>query len=340
MKTLIPLTVIAALAASGISSAQTPAYSKPSGYETISLPTGFNFVGIRLAPSIVKSGTFTARTSTTLTDGGLGATFSDLSTSQSYILELGGAGALAGMIMELPGTSFSNNQITGLSGLSDDYLTSYKIRPSQTIGGVFGTGANVTLKKGSFATADAIFIPKADGNGFDTYYHTLDVVISPTLTIPGVWQKVGGTGNQAATPINYLDGFYVQVRGSATSLVVTGQVKTTNTLLPAPQGFSYFSSIYPAGTTLATSNLSAVVTKGSFATADLIFMPKAAGGFDTFYHTQDVVISPTLTIPGLWQQVGGSGNKNDTPITSGFILQRRGEATNLSFSAPSFYSNL
>ncbi len=337
MKQIIPLTALAALAAASPLHAQTPAYSKPSGYETINLQTGFNFVGIRLVESAIVSGTFTSNTSTTLVDSN--ATFS-LNATTLYLVEFGGTGPLKGLILEALGSSFSGNTLSGLSDITADYVAPYTIRPAQTIGGIFGTGANVILQKGSPSTADLIFVPKSSGDGFDTYYHTLDVVVNPSLTIPGAWQQIGNSGNKSTTPLNYLDGFYVQIRGPQKNLVVTGQVKTNSILLPAVQGFSYFSSTFPVGTTLATSELANSVVKGSPSTADLIFLPNNNGGFDTYYHTLDVVVNPSLTIPGVWQQIGSSGNKATTPITSGFIFQRRGASANIPLSPPTFYGNL
>jgi hypothetical protein len=334
MKTLIPLTALAALVATGSLSAQTPAFSKPSGYETISLQPGFNFVGMRLVESAVTSGTFTSNTTTALTDSS--ATFA-LNATTLYLVEFGGNDPVKGMILEALGSSFSGGTLSGLSGITADYLTTYTIRPAKTLGQVFGTGSNVLISKGTAATGDTVIIPNAQG-GFNTFFHSADLVVGPT-TFPGSWQQVGSSGNKSTTPINYLDGFYVQIRGAAKDLVVSGQVKTSATLLPAIQGFSYFSSIYPAGTTLGSSGLASVITKGTAATGDTILLPNGSGGFNTFFHSADLVVGPT-TFPGSWQQVGSSGNKSATPITTGFIFQRRGASANLPFTPPTFYSGL
>lgn len=338
MKQLIPLTALAALLAASSLHAQTPAFSKPSGYETINLQPGFNFVGIRLVESAVVSGTFTANTSTSLTDAN--ASFA-LDANTLYLVEFGGTGSLNGLILEALGSSFSGTTLSGLTGVNADYLTSYTIRPAQTLSGVFGSGSDVLLTKGTQSTGDLVFVPNAQG-GFDTYYHTADVVLPNSTVIAGGWRKVGAGGtNQSATPLNYLDGFYVQIRGNEKSLVVTGQVKTSSTLLPAPLGFSYFSSIYPVGATLGTSGLANSVLKGTQSSGDLILLPDGTGGFLTFFHTADVVLPNSTVIPGGWRRVGAGGTDQSTqPITAGFILQRRGASTNLNFSPPSNYNSL
>lgn len=308
-------------------------YTKPAGYVTLNLKPGFNLVGMQLVESEVKIGTFTSNTATTLVDSN--ANFV-LESNTAYLIELTG-GSLAGGIIEAQGSAFSGTTISGLSGITADYLATYSIRPAKTIAQIFGTGNDVLLAKGSSSTADAIYVPKT-GGGFDTYYHTQDQVISGT-TYPGGWRQVGVSGDKANTFINYLDGFYIQIRTTEKNLVITGNVKTSSSLLPASEGFSYFSSIYPAGTTLDNSGLASSVLKGSSSTADLIFLPKLSGGFDTFYHTQDQVISGT-TYPGGWRQVGVSGDKKDQVISSGFLFQRRGVSTNLPLSPPSSYSSL
>lgn len=332
MKNLIPLTFAAALAASGTSQAQS--FSKPSGYETLKLSPGFNFVGLRLVESPVATGSFTSNTSSTLVDD---KTSFSLDPNALYLVEFKGDGPIAGLILEANGSSFSGNSLSGLAGITADYRSKYTIRESKTIGSIFGNGNDVILKKGTASTGDAVYLPNANG-GFDTYFHSADLVVGGN-TFPGSWQQVGSSGDKSATPVNYLDGFYVQVRGQAKDLVVTGQVKTDSTLLPTPKGFSYFSSVYPVGATLLNSELAKSIKKGTSATGDLVLLPDGSGGFKTFFHSADLVVGGN-TFPGSWQQVGSPGDKGSQALTSGFILQRRGDPANIEITPPDYYSNL
>lgn len=339
MKQFIPITVLAAIFATSSAIANT-AYSTPSGYVTENLQPGFNFVGLTLVNSSVAAGTFTSNTGESLTDSN--ADFSSLAPATQYILEIGGNGPLAGLIMDMPGSVFSGDTISGLTEITADYLAPYTVRPAATVSQVFGSGENVLLQKGTAATADKLFIPNTAGNGFDTYFHTADAPAFPGGPIvAGRWQRLSATGDQANAPINYLDGFYVQILGAARDLVVTGEVKTSVTSLPAVTGFSYFSSIYPVGSTLASSTLADSVTRGTAGTADLIFIPQVGGGFSSFFHTNDAPAFPGGPIvPGRWQQVGVAGDAGTAPFASGFILQRRGASANIPYAPPAFYGQL
>lgn len=330
MKRSIPFSLLAAFAAAGFAAAE-PVYTTPVGYTTANLVPGFNLVGITLHNSIAATGIFDSQTETSLTDSTASFAFD---TAKNYIVEVQASSVVTGTIIEAPGSSFTANTINNLTGITSDYLGAYSIRESATIGGIFGSGASCILTKGTLSTADLVYVPDGSG-GFDIYYHSADVTFP--VPAPGSWQKISGSGNQSTAPINYLDGIYVQIRGSAVELTIAGEVKTKVSSLPAFNGFSYFSSIYPAGTNLGSSGLADFVIKGTTATADLIYMPDGSGGFDIYYHSPDV----TFPVPasGSWQKINGSGNQAETPITSGFILQRRGGSINMQFNPPPSLSN-
>jgi len=335
----ISYSLIAAAAAVGMAYGQNTATTKPVGYETATLASGFNFIGLRLHDSAVLNGTFESSTTDTLVDNE-GTFQTALTAGKLYLVEIN-AGAKQGVIVEVMGGGASQTTLSGLANITADYRTSYSIRPAKTLSSVFGSGATCVLKKGTSATADSVYVPNSSG-GFDTYFHSADTTPFPGApTTPGKWQKIGTTADQGATPVNYLDGFYVEIRGSQVSLTVSGEVKTTPTSLPAIQGFSYYSSVYPAGSTLESSGLASVVTKGTAATADLVFMPVAGGGFGTFYHSADTVPFPGApTVPGKWEKVGGSGNQGAVEITSGMIFQRRGASADLKYTPPASYTGL
>jgi hypothetical protein len=330
----ITLLSAAACGVCGLAFGQSTAYTNPVGYATQTLSPGFSLTGLTLQNPTLAVGTFDANNTVSLTDDT--ANFSVNSTS-SYIVEMLDTSGVPGVMIEVPGTAFSATTISGLTGITSSYLGGYKIRVAATIAGIFGNGATCVLKKGTSLTADLIYAPNSVG-GFDTYFHSADVTVP--VSIPGKWQKVGGgSTDQFNTPLNYLDAFYVQVRGSAVNLVVTGEVKLQSTSLPAINGFSYFSSVYPTGSTLGSSGLAASVLKGTSLTADLISMPNGSGGFDTYFHTASVTVP--VPIPGKWQKVGaGSTDQTATPLTSGFILQRRGVSANIPYAPPASYTSL
>ena len=322
-----------AAAACGIAFGQT-AYTNPVGYSSTTLQPGTQLIGLTLQNATLAQGVFDTNTSTGLTDNE--AAFSMISTS-FYIVEMLTPSGVPGLTIEVPGSAFSATSITGLTGITASYLGGYKIRESANFSSIFGNGSTCILKKGTSTTADLIYLPNSVG-GFDTYFHTADVTVP--VPIAGKWQKVGGgSSDQANAPIYYLDAMYVQVRGPSVKLTISGEVKLQSTSLPAINGFSYFGGIYPAGSSLGSSSLASTVQKGNSSTADLIFMPNDLGGFDTFFHTANVTVP--VPIAGKWQKVGGGATDQATaPITSGFILQRRGASVNMPFTPPSSYSSL
>lgn len=273
MKTLIPLTAIAALAASGLTYAQssTAAFSKPSGYVTQNLSQGFNLVGLTLLNSPAASGTFEAVTQTTLTDSQL--TFSPLA-GRTYVLEFV-SGAASGAIFEVPASSISGTTITistspasNLTALGITTSDQYNLRLAPTLEEIFTT---VSLSNGgvlqagiSSFSADVVWVPTGPG----TYNQFFLSSASGRFTIAG--------GNVAApnVPVVYIDGMFVQKRGvTPASLTVAGQVKTTGTTTVLGQGFNAVTVVAPAGATLANAGFEDDVQGGlSSLSADLIWI--------------------------------------------------------------------
>ena len=106
MKTLIPLSALVALAASSSLFAQTPAFSKPSGYVTQTLVQGFNPIGFTLQLPPTTSGTLTAVGTSTVSDST--KDFSTLLTAGAlYTLEIG-SGTAANQIVEVGSGSGAN----------------------------------------------------------------------------------------------------------------------------------------------------------------------------------------------------------------------------------------
>lgn len=332
MKRKLSYSLLAVFAAAGFAAAE-PVYTTPVGYVTNELTPGFNFIGLTIHNPIIATGAFDSQSATSLTDSNANFAFDPAS---NYVVEMTETSDAYGIIIDVPGSAFTSNSISGLVDINSSYLGGYQIREAAAIGDIFGNGPSCILQKGSPTAADLVYVP--DGlDGFDIYYHTADVTVP--IPIPGKWQKVGaGSADQSGAPLNYLDAFYVQIRNNPVELTVTGEVKVKQTSLPATSGFSYFASIYPAGSTLGTSNLAESVLKGSPTTADLIYMPDGLGGFDIFYHTADVTVP--IPIPGKWQKVGaGTTDQSATPFSSGFIFQRKGADANLPFSVPASYTS-
>jgi len=325
MKNLIPIITAAAIAASGSASAQ--AYSKPSGYETITLSPGFNYVGIRLHPSIVMSGTFETVGASSVTD--IGADFSVLSSnpSKTFVIEINdGSGTLTQVLgSAASGSTINTGDNFNAAGVANG--AAYSIRPASTLSSVFGANNSAGLATGFGGIGgDIIFVPNGAG-GFDQYYYD---------DLESSWADVNGNPvDGSAIPLVYVDSMIISSTGTVTSLVVTGAVKTENTATAVAPGFNYLGSVYPAGATLSSTFDSAIpdLDKGFGGIGgDIFFIPNGAGGFDQYYYDD---------LESSWADVTGTPiNGATVPMGTGVIISNEGEPLNLKLDAPDSYSSL
>lgn len=299
--------------------------TNPVGYSTQTIYNGvFNLVGITLQGTTVAAGATVSVNGAVVTvvDGiadGLG--------SGPYIFEVT-SGTLNGAIELISASDSTLNTLTLANALTSLAATdTYVIRNAATLGSVFGTGANVLIKKGTSLTGDLVYVP-VGGGAFNVYYHTADSFVA------GAWTKDGGGGLGANTPLVYTDAVYVLNRSGANyNLVITGEVKTTPTIIGLPDAFNYISAVYPVGTTLAGSGIanSSGFLKGTSTTGDLIYMSDVnnPGTYRIFYHTADSFVA------GTWREDGVSGDAGSVTMTSGIVIQRRaGSAYNAGIAVP------
>jgi hypothetical protein len=357
MKSLIPLTALAALVASGSLFAQTPAFSKPSGYVTNVIvgkanPAAsdvFNLIGIPLQGQALTSGTITALSSNSLTDSQ--ANFSTLAAG-TYLLEIT-SGSGAGTIQDF--NSFSAtvlNLVSNLAGNNVAVGDKYRVRQMQTLSGIFGSASTSALKKGTPTTADIVWVSDGVG-GFDRFY--ISEPAPPFVPNPA-WNKVGGGANPASTPIAYTDAILVQRRGVGdVSFVVTGEVKTDLVVYPVLGGtgagkFNYYSTPFPtslgSGSTVANSEttvesmgLMTLLKEGSPTTADILWLPQGNGSYKRYYKSS---AAPPFKPNATFDEIGGATGINPANVRmpSAYIIQRRGTDANAVASPPSGLSSL
>jgi hypothetical protein len=333
MKTIIPLTALAALVATASIHAQTPAYSKPSGYVTKSLSQGYNLVGLNLQTSTVASGVLENAVGTTLTD-------SQLSLSpvagKTYILEItaSATSALVGTIQDIPSTSISGTTITSNDNLAALGLAagdSYALRVAPTLENIFGV---VSLTNGgtlqaalNSTTADIVWIPNGAGNYTKYYLHN-----------SGSFRNVATNTASPNVPLVYADGFLVQKKGAtAASLTVTGEVKLVGTNSVCVQGFNLISTVSPAGLNLWNSGIADDIQAAlNSTTADIVWVQQANLTYEKFYrhssgNWRNIVANVNLT----------QGQAEAISLSDGVLLQRKGASpVNLDLNVPPSYSNL
>lgn len=326
MKTFIPLTLAAALAASGISHAQ-PAFSKPSGYVTQSLGKGFNLVGLTLVKPVVYAGKINSISGSVLTL----ASAHGLSAGKMYVAEFtASAGTNSSIVQDF--NVYSGSSVTlpaAIPGLAVG--DSVSIRAATTLEEIFGTSLQTG---GNAAASDIVWLPATNGQ-YDRYYYK-----TPLAGTPG-WFKIGQPETAASnTPVTYVDGMFVERKAlTALALTITGEVKTTATNFVVQKGFNLVASLYPAGSTLASSKLSLTLkSAGNAAASDVVWIPSSPGVFARYYYKTPLSGTPSWTrISSTEVTVDGS---TITLPGSVFIERKDVGSKVVSLTPPSSYSSL
>lgn len=330
MKFRLVLTVSAAAALTGISSAQITAHSKPLGFSTQKLAANQqNLIGINLMTPVIASGSVTAVSGATISDGN--ANFSrSITTGKMAVLEITSGGAV-GMVQDF--ATWSENSITlpaAVEGLVAG--NTYKIRLAHTLQEIFPPG---TLT-GSFSasSADKVWIPTGGGAYTRYWYKTSN---------PAGWHSTSDGSNDtgaitADVPLLYIDGIIVEKKGNAKDLVLTGEVKTTGSNVLLTQGQNLISIVPPTGATLFDSGLQGdIAGSGNASTADIVWVPNGANTYTKYWYK--------TTKPAGWCTTTGSNNTGavsaDVPLPPSIFIQRRSSAPKVvTMDVPAAYSML
>ena len=320
----ITIFALACLTAPQALLAQT-AYTTPVGYTSQTLAANqFNLVGLTLHGAPLASGAFTTVSGTTLTDTNLAIT---PTAGRHYVLEILN-GTFAGTIQELASTAISGTTITTPDNLGSLGLLvgdKYSIRLAPTLEEIFGVDVNSVLARSlNSSAADIVWIPNGAGS-YNQYF-----VHSSTSAF-----RIAGTITPAPNvPIIYTDGLLVQKRSTASTLTVSGNIKTIGSNSVAIQGFNLISTGAPTGLTLFTSGLANDLA-GSLnpISADLVWVPTGTGTYTQYFrHTS-----------GNWRDVAAStvNLAADVALPSAVLIQRRSATpANISLDVPTAYSGL
>jgi hypothetical protein len=245
----------------------------------------------------------------------------------TYVVEIldGAAAGEVAEITNITATTFDTPASLGVAAGD-----SYQLRSAPTLNEVFGTGANATLT-GSFdaAGADEVWLPNGSG-GFNNYFYSTS------------FSTFVSSANPFAVPnppvaAYYPDGLLVQVKANPTSVVITGMVKTTDTIVSVNSGFNVTAINAPVGQTLGNSGLLTVLTPSFDAgAADELWVPNGPGSFTNYFVTNSGALE--------WRASSSPffGNEGAQPIGSGILIQRKGAALpdGAKITVPGFYANL
>ena len=336
MKSILSYSLLAGAMAAGVAVAQpTTATTKPVGYVTETIKAGqFNLIGLTVQQPTVRASVLTGINSTSVSDTGVDFT-SLLTAGQTYVLKITD-GPGAGTISEV--VSWNANSLTTVGNLTTAGVANgakYQLRKAATLSDVFGASNAAGLQAGTISTADIVWIPTGGGN-FAKYFYS--PAVSFPAPAPAGWKNTAGV-NSANVPIVYADSIFIQRRGATDlALVVSGEVETSSTSMVLEGGvFNYVGGVYPAGSTLGSSNLASQVQAGTLSTGDLVWVPDGLGGYAKYYYSP--AVSFPAPAPASWKSTAGTDATN-AELKSGIIIQRRGATKSVVVSPPASYGNL
>lgn len=296
------------------------AVSGAGGYTTHELNVGFNLIGISLFDPVSTGGTLTGEAGADVTDSG--ASFdTDLDADTTYLLEIL-SGPQAGAVAQIASWTADTLTLDGALGAGN---ADYQVRKAPTLNDIFGD----SLAGGNFVgpTVDIVWLPDGSG-GFNQYAYN---------ALGGEYRATNAFFASPAKPVSvfYPDALFVQVADTAKDVVVTGMVKTTDTVVAANNGFNLAAVNAPVGSTFGNSGLEGFLAGGNFVgpAVDVVWLPDGSGGFDQYAYN---------TGASAWRSTGAFflGDESNTPLTSGMFIQRQGEDTAGALTVPPFYANL
>jgi uncharacterized protein (TIGR02597 family) len=247
-----------------------------------------------------------------------------------YYVELT-TGPLAGAIFDIIGTSAKHQTLTLAQAIprSAGKSPGYCVRPHWTLASLFGSANDAGFQSGDDTDSD--FISIHNGKIEDKYYY------SGTGADGIGWRRVGaGAADQSAAAIYPDDGIAItRVATAPLSMMITGVLKTSRTLVPVVHGFNYVANVYQAPITLAASHLythnpaTGLRAGGNAATSDTVLIYNGTG-YDKYYYQSSV------------KNGAGWRSSNDPkadagnvaiPVGSGFVIHRLA-STGFSWIAP------
>ena len=348
----IPSVALALGCAIGSSFLSAAVTTDPVGYVTETLSAGsFNVLGSNLSNEIVARGVLESATDTTITDQD--ALFTDtLSVDDSYFIRLisddENLGINTTVSVENATTLVTGDNLTAFVSST----TAYEIRRVVTISDLFGVENSAELlgaQAGDTSLADIIWVPNQSG-GYTKVYYNETARAFPPLSV-GWKSTASGNDDASDEPVYYTSAVLVEVQRPTFSsgeagvsdddlttkkVVFNGSVLTSSSQVVAETGFNYLNKIFPSALTLSESSLALNIshaTQGDTTLADIVWIPNSDGGYDKYYYNGTARTFPPLSV-GWKGTTSGDADASTVELSSGFLLERKGEATMVNLAIP------
>ena len=248
-----------------------------------------------------------------------------LDSNTPYVVELIG-GPMDGKVLDL--ITFSDHTLTVAETLPAASFILYQIRAVPRLSEVINPQDMATVDDFNPDHGDLVLIPSGGGQ-FDEYFY------SSHSGHAGFFNAT--TGLPEDPLLHYIQSSYYLRRGTSPFvLVVTGQVKSKNTLLAVTDTFNYVGSAYPTGT-LGDTGLEDFLKPGDPTTADIIWLQDPSGQYERYYYSDG-----TYAWGVGWRLVDAPPGYEDADqknvwIYSGMIIQRRAATPYDALLTPPYY---
>lgn len=313
----ITITTLAAmlLGTTGAFAVESAAYTKPSGFVTITIAPApaegqskLTAFSVALRNSALEFGDSTSIAATTLTKTGAGWTVDEWKSEPHILYITNDAGAEEGFL--ITGNTTDTLTVATPIDLTLRYGTgvrAYSIGKAHTFGNLFGT-TSVDFRSGNFSTADLLYI--WDGSNWITYYHS-----------GSAWKKTGSLSTSNDDVIFPDEGLFVLRRGTeALNLVLTGSVPTKPQVSTIPGNqLTMVATRYPVGTTVSQLGFQNLPgwSDGSISSGDRFYLWNGDNWL-VYYRSG-----------GNWKRSGSLSVVNDEVIPNNVLLfvQRESSST-------------
>jgi hypothetical protein len=323
--------ILAAIFACGMAQGAATAYTTPVGYETLDLAAGYNYLGLRLQGEVKFAGKLTGVTTSSVSDSSVD--FTTLDDAKTYILEVENANGVTQEILGSAAGGVGGHDLT-TPDLSAKVAVNdlYKVRVAATLNSIFGAANQAGLESSAYGPGgDIIYFPTGSAN-FNLYYYD---DFNASWSDYGTGEAVNGD----LVALNYADSFLIYGGGvGASTLTVTGEVKTKTTGFNLDPGYNFVGSVYPARATLSSTFDEAVtlnlIDRSAYGPGgDIVYVPTGGGNFNLYYYDD---FNASWSDYGTGEAVTASG----IDLTSGVIIYNEGLQSDVVGTAPTGYNSL
>lgn len=319
MKTSLRFLPVSAAIGIALTPPAFPASGDPVGFEFLTIHAdGWSLLGERIQPPLVAIGSVTSASGADVTDTGVDFD-SALDPGTEYIIEFETQLIPSVEAKVVDVVSHSGNTLTLAESGVAPVDANYRVRPKWRLSDLYSPVLIPDLNPAEDfdpETGDLFLTPDGNG-GYREYFY------SSNTGYEGFYNAATG---EAEDPwLKHTEALLVLRRGASTDLVITGDVKVTDTWIPLSTRFSAIGAESPVAT-LADTGLDVSLQSGTASTADLVWSQDTITGEIRRYFHSDGSGAGLTTGWRLADPPPGDEDleQGDEFVSPGLLIHRRG----------------